>query len=219
MAGQVDVFIIEPNRGWREAIRQVLGSDGAFRIAGDAPTIADARFAVLAMRPAIVIAGMDGDWRSEIESILRWPHQTSLIVLGPGDALTIVEAVSLGASGYATRECDDVRFRTIVQRVADGFIAIEDDLAVSVVRAIGDGALQRNSFDPLAALTERERTVVALLTEGLSSRAIAARIFTSHRTVERHLSNIYRKLGVRSRIEAMVAYERIQRRLVNSESR
>ncbi len=61
----------------------------------------------------------------------------------------------------------------------------------------------RESSD-LSSLTERERDILALLGQGLSNKAIAARLYLSVRTVEGHLNQLYRRLGVRSRSGAML---------------
>jgi DNA-binding NarL/FixJ family response regulator len=74
-----------------------------------------------------------------------------------------------------------------LRRIVDGETVIDPTI---VARLVG----RRRRQDPLAALSEREREVLGLVAEGLSNRAIAARLFVTERTVEAHVTQIFHKL-------------------------
>jgi DNA-binding NarL/FixJ family response regulator len=74
-----------------------------------------------------------------------------------------------------------------LRRIADGETVIDPTI---VARLVG----RRRRQDPLAALSEREREVLGLIAEGLSNRAIAARLYVTERTVEAHVTQIFHKL-------------------------
>ena len=76
-----------------------------------------------------------------------------------------------------------------LRRIVDGETVIDPTI---VARLLG----RRRRTDPLAGLTEREREVLALVAEGFSNRAIAARLFVTERTVEAHVTQILLKLGL-----------------------
>lgn len=111
--------------------------------------------------------------------------------------------------GYLLKErvFDAVNLVDALRRLADGETVVDPTI---VSRLLG----RRRRVDPLAALTERERDVLALLAEGLSNRAIAARLFVAERTVEAHVTQIFQKLGLDSnpeshrRVLAVLAYLR-----------
>lgn len=77
-----------------------------------------------------------------------------------------------------------------LRRLSDGETVIDPTI---VSRLLG----RRRRHDPLAELTEREREVLSLVAEGLSNRAIAARLFITERTVEAHITHIFLRLGLR----------------------
>jgi DNA-binding NarL/FixJ family response regulator len=76
-----------------------------------------------------------------------------------------------------------------LRRIVDGETVIDPTI---VSRLVG----RRRREDPISELTEREREVLGLVAEGMSNRAIAARLFVTERTVEAHITQIFRKLGL-----------------------
>src|SRR2546430_1850931 len=81
------------------------------------------------------------------------------------------------------------RRRAGLSRIVDGETVIDPTI---VTRLLG----RRRRADPLTALTDREREVLGLVAEGMSNRAIAARLFVTERTVEAHVTQILLKLGL-----------------------
>jgi DNA-binding NarL/FixJ family response regulator len=82
-----------------------------------------------------------------------------------------------------------------LRRIGDGETVVDPTI---VARLVG----RRRGEDPLADLTEREREVLGLLAEGLSNRAIAARLFITERTVEAHVKQIFLKLRLDANVES-----------------
>jgi DNA-binding NarL/FixJ family response regulator len=126
----------------------------------------------------------------------------------PAYAVRLVEP-GAARSGYLLKDriSDAEVLLDAVRRIARGGCVVDPDLTDALVqRADADGRL--------AELSEREREVLALIAEGLSNRAIAARLFVTARTVETHVGQIFLKLGLRDettehrRVAAVITYLR-----------
>jgi DNA-binding NarL/FixJ family response regulator len=126
----------------------------------------------------------------------------------PGYALRLLEEHPERV-GYLLKErvFDVAVIVDALRRVVEGETVVDPTI---VSRLVG----RRRRNDPLGALTAREREVLGLVAEGLSNRAIAARVFVTERTVEAHTKQIFMKLGLQTdpdshrRVLAVLAYLR-----------
>lgn len=119
---------------------------------------------------------------------------TGVVVLSqylePSWALELIERNPEGVA-YLLKErvADAAMLTDTLRRVADGETVVDPTI---VARLLG----RRRRNDPLASLTPREREVLGLVAEGLTNRAIAARLTVTDRTVETHMTSIFGKLGL-----------------------
>ncbi|MGH2679896.1 MAG: LuxR C-terminal-related transcriptional regulator [Actinomycetota bacterium] len=131
------------------------------------------------------------------------PKQVVVLAdLASGDL--VLRALQLGASGYVTK-ADGLRdLVNVIRRVGEGERVMSPALEQGAIRALGTMARRaREGTEVAARLTRRERQVLELISAGLTTGQIASRIGISPRTVESHVAKVYRKLGVRTRVQAV----------------
>lgn len=119
------------------------------------------------------------------------------------DEQYLFQALRVGASGYLLKSISSEELVRQLESVHGGQTAIDPSMAA---RAADTAArMQRDEFWPGArrGLTQRESEILALVVNGLSNRAIAAKLIIGDETVKTHLSSIYRKLGVGDRTGAV----------------
>jgi len=157
------------------------------------------------LMPDVVLMDLDMPQLDGIEAtrrVLAERPQTAVIVLTAfSDRPRIIGALEAGACGYLLKDVD-------AEVVADGIRAAargESPLDPRAARAILDA---RAAPDPLDALSQREREVLALLVEGLPNKLIARRLDISEKTVKSHLTRVFRELGVTDRTQAALWAER-----------
>lgn len=167
--------------------------------------------ALLTGQPQILIAGSTQEPPSGSPDfdILFWhvcgteprPLACRFIVLLP-DATDAPRWLEVGAAGIILETSSLEEMLDAIRQVARGDVYFPQLLA----KSIADTPDTQRSLaqQPVEPLTDREREVLQLLAQGLSNKEIAQKLYVSVRTVEGHLANIYGKLQVKSRIEAVL---------------
>lgn len=120
------------------------------------------------------------------------------------DGTTVLDAMRLGADGYL-RKADGLRdIGAALLRTAQGDRVVDEALERAAIHELGRFARQaRGGSSTATTITPRERQILQLLAEGLTMRQVARRLAISPRTVETHVAKLYRKLDVRTRVQAL----------------
>ncbi len=113
----------------------------------------------------------------------------------------MLEAVRAGVHGYLLKEIDGSALNSAIEAVLKGEIVLDPRVEQAFTELLDRGG--KAVSVPDWGLTAREQEVLELLYQGLSNQQIAKRLFISMNTLKFHLKNIYRKLGVSSRLEAI----------------
>ncbi len=199
----------------REGIARLLADKG-FEIVGQSGTAEDLLLKVRSYSPDIAIVDIkmppthtDEGLRAAKEIRERYPD-TAVLVLSQyveeGYALELLQTSTEGV-GYLLKDrvYDLTDFVAAVKRVAEGGSALDPSVVSQLVG-------RRRRDDPIGDLSPREREVLALMAEGLSNSAIAARVFLTERGVEKHVTSIFQKLRLpvaadtHRRVLAVVAF-------------
>ena len=137
----------------------------------------------------------------------RWPRADVLVLTVYRDEEHVFEALCAGASGYLVKNTPPAQLIEAIQELYEGGAPMSASIARQVVQFFRRPEYQDD------ALTEREQEVLQILMEGKTNRQIAEELFISENTVAFHLKQIYDKLHVHSRTEAVAkALKRRRRR-------
>lgn len=112
----------------------------------------------------------------------------------------ILEAIRQGADGYVLKKSSPVKITDAIRQVFDGGAALTPMVAKQVLTYLQTGEI---STGAPTNLTQREKEILALLTQGLTNDTIAGKLFISPQTVRNHIKNIYDKLQVHSRAQVV----------------
>lgn len=135
-------------------------------------------------------------------------HDTAVLLLCEGAGF---ESLTETVTGMMSRDEPPGALGVAIRQVARGEQYISPSLAVAILQIRKTrSALTESQRSVVESLTGREREILALLAQGSSNKMIATKLYLSVRTVEGHLANIYARLGVHSRTEAMLVAVKVK---------
>jgi DNA-binding NarL/FixJ family response regulator len=127
----------------------------------------------------------------------QWPHSRILMLSMHADEAYVYESMRAGASGYLLKGADREELEHAIRVVAAGETYITPAVSSAVVDALAQRADSDNPSSPLDVLTSRQREILQLIAEGVSTKQIAVRLHLSAKTVESHRANLMARLGIR----------------------
>jgi DNA-binding NarL/FixJ family response regulator len=199
----------------REGTREILEREKDLCVVAEAGDGQETIDLVARERPDVAVVDISMPVLNGIEAtkgIKRVSPRTAVLVLTAYDDDEYVFAIlEAGAAGYLLKNARGSELIEAVRRVYAGESVLHPAIARKVVRRVTNGGASREEPDdePVDELTERELEVLRLAGMGLSNRQIAEELVVSPRTVQSHMANIFGKLQVGSRTEAvMVALRR-----------
>ncbi|UPT68853.1 MAG: response regulator transcription factor [Sphingobacteriales bacterium JAD_PAG50586_3] len=131
---------------------------------------------------------------------LFWPNCQFLVCSIHAEDDLVFNAICNGATGYLLKTATEEEFLQAIQDLHNGGSPMSFQIARKVMEFVQTKSLATQEVDKL---TQRELQIVELLSKGLRYKEIAADLSLSHETVRKHINNIYRKLEVQSRTEAI----------------
>jgi DNA-binding NarL/FixJ family response regulator len=202
MHSAIRVILADDHTMFREGIASLLTSRAeGVEVVGQGPHGPDAIKFVERLKPDVVITEVDHRIKraEEILAAMRLASPNSrIVVLTMFDNLHYVRALSrLGIDAYVHKSSSVEELLATVSALSRN--PEGDNVVVSMPR----GSLERIGDGHESALSDREMEVIVLVAHGFSNRQVATQLHISEATVKRHLSNIYEKIGVGSRNEAV----------------
>ena len=215
MADIIHILIVDDHVIVREGLRLLIESQPDMKVAGEAANGAEAM--AIASSEELDIIVLDLDLGSEsalsfIPGLIGLSKKRRVLILtGVQDSELHHRAIHLGALGIVHKSEASKTLIKAIRKVHSGEVWIDRHMTAAVLAEIIRPAESKKT-DPdaskIAALTEREREIIALIGESLRTKDIAARLFISDKTVRNHLASIYNKLGVTDRFDlAVYAYK------------
>jgi two-component system nitrate/nitrite response regulator NarL len=205
-AGAIRVLIADDHPVVRLGIRNMLITDDAFKVVGEASDGKQAIARTLALSPNILLLDLSMPHMPGMEAlhaIMADTPQVKVVLLTASiTPQQIVEALQIGARGIVTKDAIANNLRTALCAVFEGDYWIHDKRVFNLVGALRQLISQavvphRKTF----GLTQRELEIVGCIVEGCANRDIAKQHNISQETVKRHLANIFGKVEVSTRLE------------------
>ncbi len=195
------VLIVENHALLRAGLRALLVQDPGLEIVGVADNGRDAIRAIGALNPDLVLMDLSMPGMNGIEAITdikrRYPQTRILVLTIHKTDEYIHESLRAGADGYILKDATHDELRVAIRSVLNGKTYLSPDIASNVINGyLGTGKGDGDLASPWDALTHREREVLKLVAEGHPNKYIADYLCLSVKTVEKHRSNLMKKLDL-----------------------
>ena len=202
-------LLVDDHAMVRRGMRAFLGLHDDIEVVGEAADGAEAVERALVLEPDIVVMdlmmpGLDGIEATRRIKAAR-PDIEIVALTSFIEEARVVAAIEAGASGFLLKDAEADQLAAAIRAAAAGEVHLDPAVASIVARRMRDGGRGSGGGakdDGIAALTARERDVLARVARGFPNRRIAEDLGITERTARTHVSNILAKLGLASRTQA-----------------
>jgi len=209
MAHTIRILVIDDAGLMREGLCALLRTEEGLEVVGAVATSTEAVRAAAARAPEIVIMDFAAATRSGLEAIAtirrQWPEAHIIVLTNRPDDRLMDAALHAGVEGYVLKNDSRTELMSAIRHASEGRRYITPSVAGRVVSGYIRSQAAVTRHNGPESLSDREREVMKLIAAGYRTREIAEQLSLSHKTIEKHRSNLMRKLGLRS-ATAVAAY-------------
>ncbi len=206
----IRLLIADDHTLFREGLRAILGAQSEIEIVGEASNGTQAVQLAASQLPDLILMDIQMPEMNGIaatEKILDAnPHIGIIVLTMLEDDDSVFAAMRAGARGYVLKGADKAEMLRAIHAVAKGEALFGPAIAKRLVNFFQDVRGMKNLAPPRAfpELTEREVEVLAFIAQGYNNSEIAEKLVLSPKTISNHISNIFSKLQVADRAQAIV---------------
>jgi len=202
----ISVAIVDDQRDIREGLQNILNTADGIYCTGAYADAESAIEGILATAPDVVLMDIELPEMSGIDCVKilkrKLPGLNVIMLTSHTEDKYIFQSLQAGAYGYLTKNIFPSKLIGAIREVRHGGAPMDTHIARRVVASFN------RVRTAMPNLSQRERDVLHLLCEGKSYKAMAKRLYVSPNTIRFHLKNIYKKLDVNSRHEAVIKASR-----------
>ncbi len=206
VAPRIRVLVVDDQQLLREGIASLLRTDPRIDVVGQGSTGSDAVALTSARRPEVVLVDIRARMQDGIQAIReikqRWPEVRVVILTTHIYDGYVVDGLVAGADGYLLKDASPAALLSGIAAVAAGDHVMEPAVARRVAALLAKQQSDRKHF--YDGLTMREPQNLTLCARGFIAKEIAHELRISQKTVRNHVSNMYRKLGIFDRSQAIL---------------
>ena len=203
------ILLVEDHASFRQTLAFIFDQEPGFEVVAQAGSLAEARREARGLEADLGIIDLtlpDGEGVELIRELREANRDfVALILTASLDKAEHARAVEAGAAGVLHKSADVDEILDATRRLAAGETLLSPQELVELLRIAGQNREEeREARVSIGQITRREREVLQTLAEGLSNKEIAARLHMSVDTERTHMINILNKLGVHSRLQALL---------------
>ncbi|UZR95599.1 response regulator transcription factor [Chondrinema litorale] len=202
----IKVILADDHLLVRNGIKSLLENEDGIEVIGEAADGEEALEKTKMLKPDVLILDIRMPKMNGIEAVKylkKYSPKTKALMLTMNDAEEyVLQAIEYGATGYVLKDANEEEFITAIKKVNSGekyfTSAVSDILAINYIKSVQESKTNRKG---LFELTKKEKEILQLIAQGMSSRDISNKLESSIRTVQVHRFNIMKKMQVKNVVE------------------
>ena len=204
----IRVMLADDHTLFRKGLRALLESFDGLDVVGEAATGTDAITMARELVPDVILMDIKMPGMGGIETttvVLKDnPHIGVILVSMYDDAESVFSGMRAGACGYVLKEAEPDELRHAIEAAYRGEVLLNPAIAAKLLQRFDSKEGPQATGVAYEKLTPRELEVLRFLTDGLSNKEVAATLVLSEKTVKNHINNIFTKLRVNDRTQAIL---------------
>jgi len=211
------ILIVEDDRHTRARLCDAITASTTYTLAGSYGTLKQANTGLKADQPDVLLVDLglpDGSGIDLIRAaVSELPNIRVMVISVFGDECHVVDAIEAGAHGYLLKDADTAQISDAIEQLIDGGSPITPSVAIYLLKRFQTNTLLKKGDAEAPSLTCREHEVLLLIAKGLTYAEVSDALRVSINTIRVHMKNLFRKLAVTSRSEAV--YEALEKGILN----
>ncbi len=202
----IRVFIADDHALIRQGIKRIIEFEPDIAVVGDAENGSKALEQISLLKPDMILLDFhmpDMTGLEVLRALTDLDLETKVVMLTVADdKKTLLGCIEYGADGYILKDSDTTEIISAVREVNRGESYIDKRLVKLLVESFTDRGKDDAVGHKFGQLTERERDVLKCISQGMTNKEVARQLYLSEKTVKNYASNVFRKLGVKDRVQA-----------------
>ncbi len=205
----IRLLVVEDHTLVRQAIVKLISEDKGIEVVGEATNGFDAVTKTRELQPDVVLMdlympGLDGVAATRLIK-REMPNVQVILLTVSTEEDDILRAVHAGARGYILKNAEAMSLIQQLKQVVSGGVALSEDMISKLLTGLAHNTHTHHSSEPnLYTLTQREKEVLELISQGMTNKEISAALFISENTVRAHVRSLMQKLTLDNRTQLAV---------------
>jgi two-component system, NarL family, nitrate/nitrite response regulator NarL len=206
MSKPIRIVVIDSHPIFRQGVIRTIARSDGLALVGEGTTAADARRLLEEKHPDILVLDVSIKDGQEVAAEIVSEGTKCVVLTALDDVLSVSNALAAGASGYILKGVSGLDLIAALKAVNNGQPYVTAELAVRLLSGVkGKTLVPKRDAKVQAALTYREQQVLEHITKGYTNQEIAEKLGLTIGTIKYYLSQLFKKLHARNRVQAVIA--------------
>lgn len=201
-------MLVDDHNLFREGLKKILSDTKDIIVVSEA---ADGETAITQAhihKPDIILLDIVMPHINGIDTLKKMKDlgiKSKIIILSSYSSKNyIIDSIKIGANGYITKENDSTSLINVIRSVYSGSTYLQPSLGKILRQNIEENQLDHTDIEKIDLLSKREYEILTLIASGYNNKEIGNNLFISEKTVKNHITNIFKKIEVEDRVQAVI---------------